>query len=74
MDMIWGYLQVNFPLLSHLTLSILVITQSNADDEYVFSMICKNKTEFRSRLDLRQSLNSILRIKMSFPEQLQSHY
>ena len=37
-------------------------------------MICKSKTEFLSRLDLGQSLNSILMIKMRFPEQLQSHY
>ena len=37
-------------------------------------MIRKNKTEFRSRLNLSKSLNSVMRVKMSLPEQVQSCY
>ena len=71
MDMVWGYLRTRLPLLSEVALSVLVIPHSNAGDKKVFSMIRKNKTEFRSRLDLGRSLNSIMRVKMSLPEQLQ---
>ena len=47
MGKIWGYLRVRFPLLSQVALSMLVTPQSNAADEQIFSMIFKNKTEFR---------------------------
>ena len=52
MDMVWGYLGQRFPLLSEIALAILVVPHSNAADEMVFSMVRKNKTGFRSRLDL----------------------
>ena len=52
MDMIWGYLRQRFPLLSEIALAILVVPHNNAADEIVFSMVRKNKTGFRSRLDL----------------------
>ena len=74
MDMVWGYLRKRFPLLTEITLAILVVPHSNAADERVLSMIRKSKTEFRSRLDLSKSLNSVMRIKMSLPEQIQPCY
>ena len=74
MDMVWGYLRQRLPLLSEIALAILVVPHSNVADEMVFSMIRKNKTEFRSRLDLFKSLNSAMRVKMSLPEQIQPCY
>ena len=74
MDMVWGYLRQRFPLLSEIALAILVVPHSNAADERVFSMIRKNKTEFRSRLDLSKSLNSVMRVKMNLLEQIQPCY
>ena len=74
MDMVWGYLRKRFPLLTEIALAIFIVPHSNAADERVLSMIRKNKTEFRSRLDLSKSLNSVMRIKMSLPEQIQPCY
>ena len=74
MDVIWGYLKAKLPLLSEIALSVLVIPHSNAGEERVFSMIRKNKTEFRSRLQLGGSLNAIMRIKMSVPRELMPCY
>ena len=37
-------------------------------------MIRKDKTELRSRLYISKSLNSVMRVKMSFPEQIQPCY
>ena len=51
-------------------MSVLVIPHSNAGGERVFSIIRKNKTEFRSRLSLERSLNSIMIIKSTLPESL----
>ena len=70
MDIIWGYLKSKVPLLCEIALSVLVIPDSNAAEERVFSIIRKNKTEFRSRLAMKGSLNSIMRIKTSMPESL----
>ena len=74
MDMVWGYLQQRIPLLREIALAILVVPHSNAADERVLSVIRKNKTEFRSRLDLSKLLNSVMRVKMSLPEQIQPCY
>ena len=74
MDMVWCYLRQRFPLLSEIALAILVVPHSNAADERVFSMIRKNKIEFRSRLDLYRSLNSVINVKMSLPEQIKPYY
>ena len=68
MDVIWGYLRAKLPLLSEIALCVLVVPHSSAGEERIFSMIRKNKTDFRSRLQLDGSLNSIMRIKMSMPE------
>ncbi|CAB3994372.1 PREDICTED: uncharacterized protein LOC106702191 [Paramuricea clavata] len=70
MDVIWGYLKSKLPLLGKIALSVLVIPHSNTGEERVFSTIRKNKTEFRSRLQLGGSLNAIMRIKMSIPREL----
>ena len=70
MDIIWGSLKTRFPNLSAIAITVLVVPLSNAGDERVFSMIKKNKTDFRSNLQLGGSLNSIMRIKMAFPESL----
>ena len=48
MDMIWGSLQEKLPNLSRVALAVLTIPHSNAGEERVFSMIRKNKTDFRS--------------------------
>ena len=45
--MAWGYLRERVPLLSEIELHVLAVPRSNAVDERVFSMIRKNKTEFR---------------------------
>ena len=60
MDMIWGSLQEKLPNLSKVALGVLTIPHSNAGEERVFSTIRKNKTDFRSNLDLRGSLSSIM--------------
>ena len=70
MDMIWGSLQEKLPNLSKVALGVLTIPHSNAGEERVFSTIRKNKTDFRSNLDLRSSLSSIMTIKMNKPEDL----
>ena len=70
MDIIWAYLRQPFPLLSKIALSVLTIPHSNAAEERVFSMIKKNKTEFRANLDLSKTLDSIMVIKMNHPEQM----
>ena len=68
-DVVRGYLRQGFTLLSEIASAILVVPHSNAADKRVFSVIRKNKTEFRSRLDLSKSPNSVMRVKMSLPEQ-----
>ena len=70
MDIIWSYLRQPFPLLSKIALSVLTLLHSNATEERVFSMIKKNKTEFRANLDLSKTLDSIMVIKMNHPEQM----
>ena len=70
MDIIWGSLRNRFPSLSAIAVTVLVVPHSNAGDERVFSMIKKNKTDFLSNLQLDGSLNSIMLIKVAFPESL----
>ena len=74
MDIIWGYLKPKFPAHTEIALSVLVIPHSNAGEERVFSTIRKNKTDFRSRLQLGGSLNAIMHVKMAVPEQLMACY
>ena len=63
-------MQEKLPNLSKVALGVLTIPHSNAGEEQVFSTIRKNKTDFRSNLDLRSSLSSIMTIKMNKPEDL----
>ena len=70
MDIIWANLRTNLPTLANVVLQVLTIPHSNVAKERVFSMINKNKTQFRSTLDLGKSLNSIMLIKMNTPEGL----
>ena len=70
MDMIWGSLQEKLPNLSKVASAVLTIPHSNAGEERVFSMIKKNKTDFRSKMDLRRLLSSIMTIKMNKPANL----
>ena len=68
MDVIWGHLSEDkascgikrFSKLSIAALLVLTLPHSNADEERVFSLIKKNKTEFRG------SLCSIITVKMNF--------
>ena len=70
MDIIWTNLRTNLPTLANVVLQVLTTPHSNAAEERVFSMINKNKNQFRSTLDLGKSLNSIMLIKMNSPEGL----
>ena len=63
------HLHTILPNLSNVALTVLTAPHNNAAEEQVFSIICKNKTEFRSRLDVT-SLNAIMVVKMSKPESL----
>ena len=69
MDMIWAHLHTILPNLNNVTLTVLTVPHSNATEERVFSIIRKNKTEFRSRLDAT-SLNAIMVVKMTKSESL----
>ena len=60
-------------LLSDVALTVLTIPHSNASEERAFSIIGKNKTEFRSTLGVK-SLNAIMITKMSLPEELMPCY
>ena len=49
-------------------MAVLLICHSNAREERILSIARKNKTEFRSCLELGRSLNSILIVKSAIPE------
>ena len=54
-----------FTRLSLIAMLILVIPHSNAEEEHVFSMVCKNKTAFRANLYPKGMLSSIFTIKLA---------
>ena len=76
MDVFWNYLsevkggdgRLQFPILSRIAKLVFTIPQSNADEERVFSIICKNKTCFRPNLSLDKTLPSLLTIKLATNE------
>ena len=70
MDVVWGFLKTILPIFSEIAMSVLVIPHNNAGEEKVFSVIGKNKTEFRSRVSLGRSLNSIMILKSTISESL----
>ena len=69
MDVIWAQPRTTLLNLSDVDLTFLTVPLANAAEERVFSIIRKNKTEFRSRLDAT-SLNTIVVVKMSNSESL----
>ena len=70
MDLIWNYLHTTLPKISKMALFLYTIPHSNAAEELKLTMIRKNNSKCRSRLDLATSLNSAILIKINFPEHL----
>ena len=77
MDILWSYLenvkdtvtgQLCFLLLTKVAKLVLTLAHTSADKERVFSLIRKNKTDFRSSLSLDGTLSSLLTIKMAIEE------
>ncbi|MGH0135235.1 UNVERIFIED_CONTAM: hypothetical protein FKN15_061761 [Acipenser sinensis] len=77
MDVLWAFLSTvkfpgsavfRFPCLSQIACLVLVVPHSNADEERLFSQVCKNKTEFRPNLDIDRSLSSIITVKVNNKE------
>ena len=76
MDVIWGYLnsvknidgKLTFERLAKVSLLVLTIPHSNAEEERLFSLVTKNKTKFRPNLKLDGTLASILTIKLANPQ------
>ena len=54
-----------FPCLWKAVKLILTIPHSKAEEERVFSIVRKNKTCFRPRLDPEETLTSIVTVKMA---------
>ena len=54
-----------FPRLWTVARLILTIPHSNAEEERVFSIVKKNKTFFRLRLDPEKTLASIVTVKLA---------
>ena len=67
---IWGYLSDTFSIISSVALCILTILHSHAAEECMVSVTKKSKATFRSSLDLKTPLNSIMITKMNKPESL----
>lgn len=62
MDVVCGFLRTTFLSLSQIAMAVVVISHNNAGEERIFSILRKNKTEFRSRLKLGRYLNSIFKL------------
>lgn len=54
--------------------AVLVIPHSNAEEERLFSIVRKNKTDSRSCLGLDGSLCNILAMKLAYPEEITPCY
>ena len=81
-DVIWNYIfkitvtgstelkfsKLKFSKLKTVIQSVLVIPNSNAAEERVFSLIRKNKTPFRPSLGLEGTLSSIVGIKLGIDD------
>ena len=70
MDIVWGFLRTALPNLSLIAMVVLVILHNNSGEKIIFSIVCKNKAEFRSFLELLRSLNPIMIVKSPIPESL----
>ena len=53
---------------------VLILPHSNAGEDRLFSMVCKNKTESRSRLKLDGTLSNLLAMKLQYPESIPPCY
>ena len=73
MDVIWHYLanpktvdgSYRFGRISKVAKLVLIIPDSNAEEERIFSMVRKNQTSFRPNHDPNGTLSSILTIKLA---------
>jgi hAT family C-terminal dimerisation region len=69
MDMVWGLcIRQKLPLLFKVALVVFLLPHSNAEEERVFSMVRKNKTDFRASLQSDGTLSSILTVKLNNKE------
>ena len=46
----------------------MTLSQGNADEERVFFLVGKNRTDFRASLDLNRTLSSVITVKMNLDE------
>lgn len=73
MDVLWSFLGkmkradglYRFPKLAKVVQLVLILPHSNAEEERVFSLINKNKTKFRSNLQLDGTLSSIISVQLA---------
>ena len=56
MDVIWDHLKPQLLHLGKIDESVLLVPHSTSSEQRVFFIIWKNKTEFRSKLNLGKSL------------------
>ena len=76
MDILWNYLStlrtpdhaLHFSRLRKVAKLVLVIPHSNAEEEWIFSIVWKNKTAFHPSLNPKETLSSILTIMLANPE------
>ena len=79
MDLVWSYSNtmkrgdgmLKFTKLSQVARLVLTLPHSNAEEERVFSLVTKNKTNFRPNLKLDGTLCSILTVKLANPDPCQ---
>lgn len=73
MDIIWSHMKTMkhpdgtsmFSKLVNVALLVLTLPHSNAEEEWVFSLITKNMTKFRPNLKLDGTLSSVITIKLA---------
>ncbi len=58
-DILWNQLSRKYPRLANVMLGILTIPHSNASCERIFSLVRKNKTDFRPNLS-QNTLEALL--------------
>lgn len=63
-----------FQHLTRIAEAVLVIPHSNAEEERLFSIVRKNKTDSRSCLGLDGTLSNILAMKLAYPEEMTPCY
>ena len=58
----------NLENLSKVAETVIVVPHSNAEEERLFSIVRKNKTDSRSRLNVDGTLSNILAVKLAYSE------